>query len=46
VGLLAIAPGGGYGSNKDPFADKEAPDNEWGYDPPHVMLLVPDPNVN
>ncbi len=41
VGYM-IAPGGGYGSNKDPFAEKEAPDNEWGYDPPHIMLLVPD----
>lgn len=40
-----IAPGGGYGSNKDPFAEKETPDNEWGYDPPHVMLLVPDPKA-
>jgi hypothetical protein len=37
-----IAPGGAYGSNKDPFAEKETPTNEWGYDPPHVMLLVPD----
>lgn len=37
-----IASGGGYGSNKDPFADKETPDNEWGYDPPHIMLLVTD----
>ena len=41
VGYM-IAPGGGYGSNKDPFADKQTPDNEWGYDPPHIMLLVPD----
>ncbi len=36
------APGGGYGSNTDPFATKATPDNEWGYDPPHVMLLVTD----
>ena len=36
------APGGGYGSNADPFATTATPDNEWGYDPPHVMLLVPD----
>ncbi len=40
-----IASGGGYGSNTDPYATKAAPDNEWGYDPPHVMLLVPDPKV-
>ena len=37
-----IAPGGGYGSNTDPFATKKTPDNDWGYDPPHIMLLVPD----
>lgn len=37
-----IAPGGGYGSNKDPYATAQTPDNEWGYDPPHVMVLVPD----
>jgi len=42
VGYM-IAPGGGYGSNKDPYATKAAPDNEWGYDPPHIMLLVTDP---
>jgi len=37
------APGGAYGSNTDPYASKATPDNEWGYDPPHVMLLVTDP---
>jgi hypothetical protein len=37
-----IAPGGGWGSNIDPFAMQETPDNEWGHDPPHIMLLVPD----
>jgi hypothetical protein len=42
VGYM-IAPGGGYGSNKDPYATKATPDNEWGYDPPHIMLLVTDP---
>lgn len=36
-----IAPGGAWGSNTDPYAEKEAPGNDWGYDPPHVMLLVP-----
>lgn len=37
-----IAPGGGYGSNKDPYAAKQTPDNEWGFDPPHIMLVVPE----
>src|SRR5512132_453865 len=40
-----IAPGGAYGSNKDPFAANATADNEWGYDPPHVMLLVTDQNA-
>lgn len=39
------APGGAYSSNKDPFAKKATADNEWGYDPPHVMLLVTDPSA-
>ncbi len=44
VGYM-IAPGGAYGSNTDPFAEKAASGNEWGYDPPHVMLLVTDPSA-
>lgn len=36
-----IAPGGGSGSNTDPFAEKETPDNEWGHDGPHLMMLLP-----
>jgi hypothetical protein len=41
VGYM-IAPGGAPGSNTNPFAKEATPDNEWGYDPPHVMLLVSD----
>jgi hypothetical protein len=37
-----IAPGGGYGSNNDPYATKATPDNEWGFDPPRVVVMVPD----
>lgn len=37
-----VAPGGAWGSNTDPYASKQAPDNEWGFDPPHVMIAVPD----
>jgi hypothetical protein len=37
-----LAPGGGYGSNKDPYATKATPDNEWGFDPPRVVVMVPD----
>lgn len=36
------APGGAHGSDTDPFASGPTADNEWGYDPPHIMLLVPD----
>jgi hypothetical protein len=43
VGYMT-APGGGSASNTDPFAKVATPDNEWGYDPPHVMLLVADPH--
>ena len=37
-----IAPGGANGSNNDPYAKDATADNEWGFDPPHVMILVPD----
>jgi hypothetical protein len=43
VGYMT-APGGAPASNTDPFAKEATPDNEWGYDPPHVMLLVTDPH--
>ena len=39
VGYM-MAPGGAWGSNTDPYAEKETPDNDWGYDPPHVMMVV------
>lgn len=37
------APGGSYGSNTDPYATAKTADNEWGFDPPHLMLLVSNP---
>jgi hypothetical protein len=42
IGYMIATGSGGYGSNTDPFATKATPDNEWGWDPPHVMLLVTD----
>jgi hypothetical protein len=36
------APGGGWGSNSDPYAMKESPDNHWGHHAPHMMIVVPD----
>lgn len=41
VGYM-IAPGGMYGSNVDPFAKARTATNDWGYDPPHIMIIVPD----
>jgi len=37
-----IAPGGGEGSNTDPYAMEMTADNHWGHHPPHVMIAVPD----
>jgi len=37
-----MAAGGGFGSNTDPFAMKESPDNRWSQHAPHVMIIVPD----
>jgi hypothetical protein len=37
-----MAAGGGFGSNTDPFAMKESPDNHWSQHGPHVMIIVPD----
>jgi hypothetical protein len=41
VGYM-LGSGGAWGSNSDPYAMKEAPDNHWGHHLPHVMVLVPD----
>ena len=40
-----IAPGGGSGSNTDPYAMAATPDNQWGVHQPHVMIAVPDTEV-
>jgi hypothetical protein len=37
-----IAPGGASGSNTDPYAMAPTADNQWGFDPPHLMIVVPD----
>ncbi len=44
VGYMA-GHGGGHGSNVDPWASAPTPTNEWGYDPPHLMIVVPDAKV-
>ena len=36
-----LAPGGSHSSNTDPAATGPTPDNEWGYDAPHLMLVYP-----
>ncbi len=45
IGIGYMMSGHAYASNTDPFAVKETPDNEWGMDPPHIMVLVPDVKV-
>lgn len=35
------APGGASASAKDPWAAKATPTNDWGFDGPHTMILVP-----
>lgn len=37
-----MAPGGGWGSNTDPYAMSATADNQWHLAPPHLMILVPD----
>ena len=37
-----LAPGGGWGSNSDPYAMTESPDNHWSHHAPHLMVAVPD----
>lgn len=37
-----LAPGGGWGSNTDPYATMETKDNHWGHAGPHLMIVVPD----
>lgn len=37
-----LAPGGGWGSNTDPYAMKETADNHWTHSGPHLMIVVPD----
>jgi len=37
-----LAPGGAWGSNTDPYAMKETPDNHWTHSGPHLMIAVPD----
>jgi hypothetical protein len=36
-----LAPGGGWGSNSDPYAMTMTPDNHWGLHSPHMMIAVP-----
>ncbi|MGH2690474.1 MAG: hypothetical protein ACRDKW_16955 [Actinomycetota bacterium] len=43
VGFGYMLQGGSTASNTDPFASEPAPDEEWLMEPPHVMMVVPDP---
>lgn len=43
VGFAYMLRGGSTASNSDPFASQPAADEEWLMEPPHVMMVVPDP---
>jgi hypothetical protein len=43
IGYMVTASGGG--SNTDPYAMAPTATNEWGNDPPHIMVVVPDPHA-
>lgn len=43
VGYMSAPGSGAWSSNTDPYATAETPDNEWGFDGPHLMLVFPDP---
>lgn len=44
VGYM-LAPGGAWASNTDPYATEATPDNDWGFDGPHIMMVFPDPKA-
>ncbi|HEX5831799.1 MAG TPA: hypothetical protein VFY16_12515 [Gemmatimonadaceae bacterium] len=37
-----LASPGGWSSNTDPYGTTRTETNEWGLDPPHIMIVVPD----
>lgn len=45
VGFGYMLQGGSTASNSDPFANAPAAGEEWLVEPPHVMMVVPDPSV-
>ena len=45
VGIAYMLQGGRVPSNTDPFATEPAPGESWIEDPPHIMIVVPDPST-
>jgi hypothetical protein len=45
VGISYMLQGDQGVSNVDPFAQKPTPDNEWVVTGPHLMIIVPDPDL-
>lgn len=41
VGVSYMLQGDGGSSNTDPFAEGPTPDNDWGIEGPHLMIIVP-----
>ncbi|HEX8906340.1 MAG TPA: hypothetical protein VF771_15940 [Longimicrobiaceae bacterium] len=42
VGVGYMVTANAEGSNTDPYAMQRTADNEWGADPAHIMVVVPD----
>lgn len=42
IGISYMLEGGAFASNTDPFAEGPPEGEEWGYDGPHLMIIVPD----
>ncbi|MDF0533940.1 hypothetical protein PY479_06585 [Shewanella sp. A32] len=45
VGISYMLAGDGGASNIDPYADKPTAENQWIVEGPHLMIIVPDPQM-
>lgn len=45
MGIGYMLAGDSFVSNTDPFAKEETPDNEWGQEGPHLMVVVPNNEI-
>jgi hypothetical protein len=45
IGIAYMLQGDAVASNSDPFATEPPAGQDWQYDPPHLMLISPDPEL-